>query len=604
MKETESTRMRAPQPVLVPRRRLGRSVTGPALSGLLAVLLALLMFIPPVFAQEGGDAMTQTVQAGGELPGNPSIQLEQVADGLADPVNVASPPNDDRLFVVERIGRIRIIDGDGQLLDEPFLDISNTVKTDFLEQGLLGLAFHPNYSENGRFFIYYVDWNTNGDTFLVEYHVAADDANKADPESAHVLLTQDEPYINHNGGTLHFGPDGYLYVAMGDGGLAGDPYDNAQNISTRLGSILRLDVDSNGPGAYAVPADNPFAQGVIAGRPDSAADYHPGAAGEIWAYGLRNPWQFSFDNETGDLYIADVGQNQWEEVNFQPADSEGGVNYGWDHLEASHCYPNDVESCDSLGTLPIAEYNHDDGSCSITGGGVYRGPDASLDGIYFNSDFCSGKVWGLAQVDGSWQYAELLDTDLSVTGAGTDTDGNVYFTTCNCEYSRDYDPLANPQGAVWRVVADTAGSGNGDTSSAGDSGMASGQDESTSGDTSSGDTSNAATSSGDAASSDTATATESANGSVNTVDVELVEWSINMPTELPAGETTFVVTNAGEFVHNFEIVGQGIDESLARDINAGESLELTVDLAPGEYDVYCPVGNHASQGMELTLTVN
>ena len=265
---------------------------------------------------------------GGTLPGNPSIQLVQVASGLADPVNIAAPSDGSgRVFVVERVGRIRIIEG-GQLLEQPFLDISEVVKVDYLEQGLLGLAFHPDYANNGRFFVYYNDYRTNGDSFLVEFRVSADDPTVSDPESARVLLTEDKPYVNQNGGTLRFGPDGFLYLALGDGGLAGDPYRNAQNINNLLGKILRLDVDTEAaaggepatgepsgswsPQMYNIPGDSPF-RGQVLYSPEAniaAQDgsYTPAARPEIWAYGLRNPWQFSFDRETGDLYIADVGQ--------------------------------------------------------------------------------------------------------------------------------------------------------------------------------------------------------------------------------------------------------------------------------------------------------
>ena len=265
-------------------------------------------------------------QPGGDLPGDPNIELVKVAEGLADPLNVTAPPDDDRIFVVERPGRIRIIQ-DGELLEEPFLDIMDVVDYSFLEQGLLGLAFHPSYAENGRFFVYYTDFQTNGDVFLAEMSVSDDDSNRADPESASVLLTHDKPYVNHNGGTIHFGPDGYLYVTMGDGGLAGDPYRNAQNTSILLGSILRLNVDAEGNRAYAIPDDNPFGGEVLytpqASQAAGDGSYVPGARPEIYFYGLRNAWQFSFDSETGDLYIADVGQNKWEEINFHPADAEG-----------------------------------------------------------------------------------------------------------------------------------------------------------------------------------------------------------------------------------------------------------------------------------------
>jgi len=423
-------------------------------------------FVPSLAAQGATPTAMQptdgaTVQPDGTLPGNPSVQLVKVADGLADPINIAAPDDGSgRIFIVERIGQIRIIDADGNLLPDPFLDLTDEVKTDFLEQGLLGLAFHPDYKTNGLFYVYYSDFQTTGHVILAEYKVSADNPNVADPDSARLLFSQEKPFVNHNGGTIHFGPDGYLYIAIGDGGLAGDPYDNAQRYDVLLGKILRIDVNAQGDQPYGIPEDNPFANtGVV--LPSSEASefaqdgsYHPAARREICNWGLRNPWQFSFDSQTGDLYIADVGQNLWEEVNFIPADQPCGSNLGWDTNEGGHCYPGTLASCDKRGTLPVAEYSHESGGCSITGIGVYRGQEsASLDGIYFNSDYCSGAIYGLQQGDdGAWQYQILLDTELSVTGSGQSADGELYVTTCECTYGKDYDPTADPQGAVWRIV--------------------------------------------------------------------------------------------------------------------------------------------------------
>lgn len=433
---------------------------------LVFMLIAMLMGFGGLFgslgvvAQDGG--APQVAQPGGDLPGDPSVELVQVAGGLVDPINVAAPyDGSGRLFVVERVGTIRIIEN-GEVLEEPFLDISNEVKIDFLEQGLLGLAFHPEYADNGRFFVFYSDYRTNGDHFIVEYNVS-DDPNVADPESGRVVLTVDDPFINHNGGTILFGPDGYLYITLGDGGMAGDPYDEAQDLSTLLGKILRIDVDVDPNVApYGIPADNPFAdagvwQSGTANPVAQTGDYRPDARAEIYMYGLRNAWQFSFDRETGDMYIADVGQVAWEEINFKAADEPGGQNYGWDLMEASHCYPPDPdENCDQFGVMPVAEYAHDDvGGCSITGIGVYRGGEQTdLDGIYFSSDFCTGRIWGLQQDEaGTWQFEELLDTELAVTGSGSDENGELYLTSCSCMFGRDYDPYADPQGAVWQVVS-------------------------------------------------------------------------------------------------------------------------------------------------------
>jgi glucose/arabinose dehydrogenase len=441
------------------------------------ILLTLLLAIGGSFsalgaaAQEATPAPQQgeTVRPGGDLPGDPSVELVQIADGLIDPINITSAPDGSgRLFVVERVGFIRIIQ-DGQLVDEPFLDLSDTVKTDFLEQGLLGLAFHPDFANNGRFFVYYSDYLTNGNLFLVEYTVSGDDPNVADPDSGNVLLTVDDPFVNHNGGDMAFGPDGYLYLAIGDGGMAGDPYDNAQNKNVLLGKILRLDVDSTTAGNYGIPEDNPFAPGGVqqsdvANEAAQTGDYRPAARPEIWMYGLRNPWSFAFDPQTGDMYIADVGQVVWEEINYIEAGQGAGWDFGWDPMEASHCYPPDEsESCAKVGVMPVAEYQHGDNGCSITGVGVYRGTTSpELDGIYFASDFCSGKVWGLERDDaGAWQFQELFDSELAVTGAGQGEDGELYITACNCAFGRDYDPYANPGGSVWQIVSSEAAGGMG-----------------------------------------------------------------------------------------------------------------------------------------------
>lgn len=434
------------------------------------ILIAILIAISGSFSALGTLAQEEeatVAQPGGDLPGDPTLELVQVAEGLIDPVNVASARDGSgRLFILERTGTIRILQ-DGELVEEPFLDITSQVKIDFLEQGLLGLAFHPDYSNNGRFFVYYIDYQTNGMQFVVEFATSADDPNLADPESGRVILTVDDPYVNHNGGTIHFGPDGYLYIVIGDGGLAGDPYRNAQDLGNLLGKILRLDVDTDGTEPYAIPDDNPFApsgvqQSPIANDLAQTGVYHPDAKAEIYAYGLRNAWQFSFDMETGDMYVADVGQVVWEEINFKPADEPGGQNYGWDFMEGAHCYPPDEnEACGSFGVLPVAEYDHGENGCSITGIGVYRGeasPD--LDGIYFASDFCSGIFWGLARDDaGTWQFEQLLDTDLLVTGAGQGEDGELYVTACTCTFGRDYNPFENATGTVWQLVSSADGGG-------------------------------------------------------------------------------------------------------------------------------------------------
>jgi glucose/arabinose dehydrogenase len=292
------------------------------------------------------------------------------------------------------------------------LNIDPLVGSGESEQGLLSVAFHPNYGENGRFFVYYTD--TDGDTVVARYQVSDDDPNQANPDSALVLLTQSQPYGNHNGGLLKFGPDGYLYIGLGDGGYANDPLLAGQDTATLLGKLLRLDVDFNESG-YAIPANNPFVN-------DEAA------RNEIWAYGLRNPWRFSFDRLTGDLYIADVGQNIWEEVHFQPANSPGGENYGWNIMEGAHCFQ--AESCDETGLeQPIVEHQHGTGDCSITGGYVYRGQQfLSLYGNYFYGDYCSGNMWSLLrQPDGTWVNNQVFGLrGLFISSFGVDVNGELY----------------------------------------------------------------------------------------------------------------------------------------------------------------------------------
>jgi glucose/arabinose dehydrogenase len=303
------------------------------------------------------------------------------------------------LFIIEKVGRIRVWQAGG-IVEFPFLNISERVGSSGNEQGLLGLAFHPNYAENGLFFVNYTD--NNGDTVIARYRVTAD-PNIADPSSEVVLLRVDQPFGNHNGGVLAFGPDGYLYAGLGDGGSAGDPRGNAQSLNTLLGKILRLDVDSAEP--YAIPADNPFGD-------------------EIWAYGLRNPWRMSFDSATGDLYIGDVGQGQWEEIDFVSAGTPGGINFGWDYLEGTHPFEGNPPA-EAQFVPPVAEYSHGQG-CSVTGGYVYRGAMPEWNGVYLYGDYCSGTVWGLIRSDGGWQEQVLFDALGNITSFGQDESGEVY----------------------------------------------------------------------------------------------------------------------------------------------------------------------------------
>jgi glucose/arabinose dehydrogenase len=351
-------------------------------------------------------------------PNTFTLGLEPVASGLREPDYVTSANDGSgRLFVVERRGTIHIIQN-GAVVPDPFLDVSNLISS-VGEQGLLGLAFHPDYRNNGRFFISYTANNTQyGDNTIAEYHVSAGNPNRADAGSAKILLAIPDFASNHNGGMLAFGPDGYLYSGHGDGGGSGDPRRNGQNINVLLGKILRLDVDHGDP--YTIPADNPFA-----GRSD--------ARGEIWAYGLRNPWRFSFDRVTGDLWIGDVGEQKWEEIDIQPAASHGGENYGWSVVEGNHCF-NPRSDCSTVSlTPPIMEYSHVGGNCSVTGGYVYRGQaQPLLYGGYFCADYCSGRIWSLYQdAPGSWRATEMLHTDISISSFGEDEAGEVYLTGIN-----------------------------------------------------------------------------------------------------------------------------------------------------------------------------
>jgi glucose/arabinose dehydrogenase/plastocyanin len=555
---------------------------------IVALLMVTTYLAPHSIAQDdettppAAPSVMEAALPGGTLPGAPQIQLVQVATGLIDPINITNAGDDSgRLFVVERTGTIRIIK-DGEVMADPFLDIGNDVKTDFLEQGLLGLAFHPDYENNGRFFVYFSSYIANGAVTLQEYTVSAENPDVANPESARTLFSFADPYVNHNGGTIKFGADGFLYISIGDGGLAGDPWDNAQDLSNVFGKILRIDVDSGDP--YGIPADNPFAD---SGRPLYGAEfeepgrYHPDAAREIWSYGLRNPWQFAFDRETGDIYIADVGQNYWEEINFAEA-GVGGQNWGWDHLEGTHCYPADVTECLPFGVAPVAEYDHSTGSCSITGIGVYRGSvSTALSGIYFNSDFCSGNVWGLMRDDsGTWQYQELLDTSLLVTGAGEGEAGELYVTSCNCQFSRDYDPFADPQGAVWQIMSTDQVPADAVVPPVG-------TEEAT-----------------PVAGGEEATPADGAGGGdmATTQDVTLVDIAFQ-PAELtiPANtDVTINLTNQGALPHSFDVDELGVNSG---EIGPGQSGTVTINAAPGTYEYYCAVPGHKEAGMVGTLTV-
>jgi glucose/arabinose dehydrogenase len=353
-----------------------------------------------------------------------------VASGLTEPVFVTNAGDgSNRLFIVQQTGQV-VIFKNGSLLPAQFLDISASV-SNFTnagsEQGLLSLAFDPNFAGNGFFYVTYTTDN-NDPTFiysttLARYQVANGNPDLADASSGTVLLSIPKKYSNHNGGMIAFGPDGYLYMSMGDGGSGGDPDNNAQNLHSMLGKILRLDVEST-PAVgkkYVIPSTNPFF-----GSSD------PAVKQEIWAYGLRNPWRFSFDRSSGDLYIGDVGQNVEEEVDFQPSSSTGGQNYGWHIREGNRCYsPSSNCAMPSHYVPPVATYDHgsnDSFGCSITGGYVYRGSvSPALQGVFFYGDFCSGKLLALFKnPNNTWTSGLVTDTNFSISTFGQDEQGELY----------------------------------------------------------------------------------------------------------------------------------------------------------------------------------
>jgi len=358
------------------------------------------------------------------VTGTPALAATRVATGLESPLGLVAPKGDCRLFVVEQPGRIRIVRS-GSVVAAPFLDITDRTRSGG-ERGLLGLAFHPSYAQNGRFFVNYTD--LNGDTHIAEFHAPAPAADTADPGSERQILFVRQPYANHNGGGLAFGNDGFLYIGLGDGGSGGDPLGNGQNLGTFLGKMLRIDVDNGSP--YAVPRDNPFAN-------------RAGAKPEIWAYGLRNPWRFTFDAASGDLIIGDVGQNLMEEVDLDAGLKRGGENYGWNVMEGTLCY-QPSSGCDRTGlSLPIATYTHDDG-CAIVGGIVYRGRRMpGYQGTYFYGDYCTAIVRSLRVSAGAAtdqrDWTSSLGAGLTgITSFGADADGEPY--------------IVDPGGSLYKIV--------------------------------------------------------------------------------------------------------------------------------------------------------
>jgi glucose/arabinose dehydrogenase len=359
------------------------------------------------------------------VPGTPALTTVRVAAGLTSPIGLASNGVDCRLFVVEQGGTVRII-RDGVISPTPFLDVSSEISAGG-ERGLLGLAFHPKYAENGKLYVNYTD--KNGDTHIAEFRANPPTADTVDITTERLLLFVAQPFPNHNGGSLAFGPqDGYLYAGLGDGGSGGDPFGNGQKLDTYLGKILRIDVDGGTP--YKVPPTNPFV-GNTAAKP------------EIWAYGLRNPWRINFDSLTGDLLIADVGQNNIEEVDLGLASHKGGENYGWNLMEGTNCY-SAPPGCSTAGlTLPITEYTHAEG-CAIIGGVVYRGRRLpGYQGTYFYSDLCKPFVRSFRVANGQAvndvDFTSSLSKGLNTpTSYGVDSSGEAYIV--------DYD------GEIYQIV--------------------------------------------------------------------------------------------------------------------------------------------------------
>jgi len=347
------------------------------------------------------------------------VQLSPLTTDLPDITSITTV-GDGRLFVTRQSGKVVIWDGN-QVLPTPFLDLSALIVC-CGEQGLLSIAFHPSYSINGFFFVNYT--NTTGQTVVARYRVSDNDPNVANAFSAAILLTIDQPYTNHNGGELQFGPDGYLYIGMGDGGSANDPQCHAQSSDSLLGKLLRIDADVLNSPYYAVPLDNPYL--TTTGPP------------EAWDYGLRNPWRFSFDRLTGDLYIADVGQDTLEEIDYEPVTSRGGHNYGWKVMEGSQCGAGGTAGCvvppppcgDPAYTPPVLEYSHANGNCSIVGGYLYRGTAIpALKGMYVYGDYCSGTIWAASVQGGVWTTVPLAVNAPNLTTFGEDASGELYVGT-------------------------------------------------------------------------------------------------------------------------------------------------------------------------------
>jgi glucose/arabinose dehydrogenase len=369
----------------------------------------------PSSAPSASATAATTQPASGILdPARLRLALEEVVEVPGGPLAVVNAGDGSRrLFVVSQTGQIWVVKG-GRRTARPFLDVAGQVTTGG-ERGLLGLAFHPQYPDDPRFFIDYTD--ARGNTVVSQWRVSSN-PDRASAGSEKALVHVDQPFANHNGGALQFGPDGDLYISLGDGGSEGDPQGNGQRLDTDLAKILRIDVDHpSGNRAYGIPADNPFVD-------------REGARPEIWLTGLRNPWRMSFDRQTGDLWIGDVGQNSYEEIDVVRAGSGGGQNFGWNVMEGFHCYPSG-DPCDQQGlTPPVTEYSHADGACSVTGGYVYRGQaHPQMRGAYVFADYCSGQVWAIdATATEVHDPPVVLESGRAISSFGEDENGELYVT--------------------------------------------------------------------------------------------------------------------------------------------------------------------------------
>ena len=450
---------------------------------IVALLATASVSVPDANSQQLPSTPAEVAKPGGKVPGAPKLALVKVADGFRDPVGVtAANDGSGRIFVVERVGKVRVVGKDGKVLPDPFLDLTNfnplgtDVQTGFVEQGLWSIAFHPKFSENGYVFVHYASLPFNGASLIARFTV-----DKASPDritkeqlvkSSKVLMNIPQPYYNHYGGMIAFGSDGKLYIGKGDAGWEGDPLDAGQRLEVLWGKLLRVDVDAPDDVPYAIPKDNPFAKAdkpqlmsLFGITEQGFSQIKIGSRPEIWAYGLRNPYMFHFDKKSGDLFIADVGQNHWEEINWQPAASKGGENYGWKHNQGSHCHPTTGpgEKCPVVGVLPVAEYPHqepypgaaklrDQWGCSVQGLGVanYGG----MDKVYLSGDWCSGRLYatGFDAGQKKWQLQEMLQTSLQFTAGNVDENGFVLAVNCFCFYTDDKGPTANPPGALWRIM--------------------------------------------------------------------------------------------------------------------------------------------------------